>query len=95
MLEGDEDANPRNVFLYYYTGELRAVREGNRDEMIVSVATPAPESEHAAIREELEALLKEKIGVKFGVEVVGPGRLDDWTEIKTSPKPKRFRDERG
>jgi arylsulfatase len=28
LLEGDEDANPRNVFLYYYVGELRAVREG-------------------------------------------------------------------
>ena len=28
LLEGDEDANPRNVFLYYYVGELRAVRQG-------------------------------------------------------------------
>ncbi len=28
LLEGDEDANPRNVFLYYYGGQLRAVREG-------------------------------------------------------------------
>jgi arylsulfatase len=28
LLEGDESANPRNVFLYYYVGELRAVREG-------------------------------------------------------------------
>jgi hypothetical protein len=28
LLEGHEDANPRNVFLYYYMGELRAVREG-------------------------------------------------------------------
>jgi len=28
LLEGEEGANPRNVFLYYYTGELRAVREG-------------------------------------------------------------------
>ena len=28
MLEGDEDAIPRNHFFYYYTGELRGVREG-------------------------------------------------------------------
>ncbi len=28
LLEGDESATPRNVFLYYYVGELRAVREG-------------------------------------------------------------------
>jgi len=26
--------------------------------------------------------------------VVGPGVLDDDTELHTSPKPKRFRDER-
>jgi arylsulfatase len=28
LLEGDEQANPRDVFLYYFDGELRAVREG-------------------------------------------------------------------
>jgi arylsulfatase len=28
LLEGNEDADPRSVFLYYYVGELRAVREG-------------------------------------------------------------------
>ncbi len=28
LLEGNEAANPRNVFLYYYMGDLRAVREG-------------------------------------------------------------------
>jgi len=26
---------------------------------------------------------------------VAPGQLDAWTELHTSPKPKRFRDERG
>ena len=25
----------------------------------------------------------------------GPGQLDELTELATSPKPKRFRDERG
>jgi len=28
MLEGDENANPRNTFYFYYGGELRGVREG-------------------------------------------------------------------
>ncbi|MAG30669.1 MAG: hypothetical protein CL908_07250 [Deltaproteobacteria bacterium] len=73
---------------------VRAVRDDNRDEMIISVVTPAPESAFDTIRSDLEVLLKEKFGVKLGVEVVPPGALDAWTEIKTSPKPKRFRDER-
>jgi len=71
------------------------VRDGNRDEMIVCVTTPAPASEHEALRAELEALLKDRIGVRFAVEVGAPGSLDALTEIATSPKPKRFRDERG
>lgn len=74
---------------------VRAVRRDNRDEMIVAVTSPSPANSHVAIRERLEALLKDKIGVKFTVEVHAPGALDGDTEIKTSPKPKRFRDERG
>ena len=74
---------------------VRAVRDNNRDEMIVMVTTQAKLAEHETIQHELESLLKEKIGVKFAVEVVVPGALDDLTELKTSPKPKRFRDERG
>jgi hypothetical protein len=63
--------------------------------MVVAVTTPAEASEYATIKSEIEALLKEKIGVKFGVEVHPLGGIDDLTEIKTSPKTKRFRDERG
>lgn len=74
---------------------VRAVRQDNRDEMIVAVTTPASASEYPSIQAELESLLKEKIGVKFAVEVRAPGELDELTEIKTSPKTKRFRDERG
>ncbi len=70
---------------------VRAVREGNRDEMIVCVTSPSPND---GLRGELEALLKDKIGVKFTVEVSAPGSLDALTEIGKSPKPKRFRDER-
>lgn len=74
---------------------VRAIRQDNRDEMIVAVTTAADSREYATIQSEIESLLKEKIGVKFGVEVHPLGGLDDLTEIKTSPKTKRFRDERG
>mgnify|MGYP001813660940 FL=1 len=74
---------------------VRAIRQDNRDEMIVCVTSPAPAARHPEIQTALEKLLKDKIGVKFQVEVHPPGALDDWTEIKSSPKPKRFRDERG
>ncbi|MAG30627.1 MAG: hypothetical protein CL908_07020 [Deltaproteobacteria bacterium] len=73
---------------------VRAVRRNNRDEMIVAVTTPADATLYGTIQSELESLLKEKIGVKFDVEVNPPGALDELTEIKTSPKTKRFRDER-
>ena len=73
---------------------VRAVRDDNRDEMIVSVASAEPESEFAAIEAELEATLKEKLGLRIATRVVAPGALDADTEIATSPKPKRFRDER-
>ncbi len=45
-------------------------------------------------REELERVLHQRFGVKIHARVVGPGALDDDTELHTSPKPKRFRDER-
>ena len=88
-------ANSRSLRIIASLPFVRAVRENNRDEMIVMVTTEADSGEHDAIRDQLETLLKDKIGVKFGVEVNRPGALDDLTQIKTSPKPKRFRDERG
>jgi hypothetical protein len=42
----------------------------------------------------LEDRLRERLGLRIEVEVVSPGVLDDWTEVNTAPKPKRFRDER-
>jgi hypothetical protein len=62
--------------------------------MVVSVASEAPAGEFPAIRAELEARLKEELGLRIRAEVVALGALDAWTEIHTSPKPKRFRDER-
>ena len=49
----------------------------------------------ATYRERHDYLVAALRDLGFGVEVVPPGALDAWTEIKTSPKPKRFRDERG
>lgn len=74
---------------------VRATREGDRDEMICHVVTRASTELRAEIRESAEARLKERLGVRIGVVVVSPGDIDDLTEIHTSPKPKRFRDERG
>ena len=74
---------------------VRAVRRNDRDEMIVSVTSVADPAEYPQIAAELAETLKERLGLRFGVDVVAPGELDEWTEIHTSPKSKRFRDERG
>ncbi len=73
---------------------VRAVREGNRDEMIVHVVTRADAVARSAIGAAAEERLKERLGVRISVLVASPGELDDLTELHTSPKPKRFRDER-
>ncbi len=73
---------------------VRATREGNRDEMTVHVVTRAAESARREIAAAAEVRLKERLGVRIAVALVSPGELDDWTELHTSPKPKRFRDER-
>ncbi len=74
---------------------VRACREGDRDEMIVHVVTRERPEKHDEIRRDAQARLKEVLGVRISVVVAAPGELDAWTEIHTSPKPKRFRDERG
>jgi phenylacetate-CoA ligase len=72
-----------------------AGREGNRDEMTVSVVSRLDAADaRDGLRARIEARLKEELGVRIRAEIVAPGALDAWTEIHTSPKPKRFRDER-
>jgi phenylacetate-CoA ligase len=73
---------------------VRAVRAGNRDELIVSVVSERDPGEFAAIAAAVEERLKQRLGVRIGAEVVRPGELDAWTEVGVSPKLKRFRDER-
>lgn len=73
---------------------VRAVREGNRDEMVAMIAIDESPATVADARSELEQMLKQDLGVAIRVEVVEPGALDHLTEIHSSPKPKRFRDDR-
>jgi phenylacetate-CoA ligase len=73
---------------------VRAVRENNRDELIVSVVSDRDPSTFEEIRLEVERRLQQQLGVKIGAVVVRPGEIDHLTEFATSPKPKRFRDER-
>jgi phenylacetate-CoA ligase len=73
---------------------VRAVRETNRDELVVSVTHGGDPSGYAALAIAIETRLKDRLGVGIRAEVVAPGTLDPWTEVGTSPKLKRFRDDR-
>ena len=73
---------------------VRAVRDQDRDELIVSVVSnDAPET-FTTVRDAVERRLHERLGVKVRAEVLRPGALDEWTEVGVAPKLKRFRDER-
>ena len=52
---------------------MRAVRDGNRDELIVAVVSDADPSEYAAIAARL-ATAEGDLGVRIGAEVVAPAR---------------------
>jgi len=73
---------------------VRAVREDNRDELVVSVVSDRTQAEFAAVADAVEQRLKDRLGVRIRAEVVAPGALDAWTEVGVAPKLKRFRDER-
>jgi phenylacetate-CoA ligase len=73
---------------------VRALREGDRDELILHVTSRSEPSGFAAQAAALEALLREKLGVRIGVRVEPPGALDEWTGLNRAPKLRRFRDER-
>ena len=73
---------------------MRAILENNRDELVVSVVSNRDPSHFEAIRREIESRLQQQLGLKIAASVVRPGEIDHLTEFATSPKPKRFRDER-
>ncbi len=73
---------------------VTARRVGDRDEMTIQVVSDRPPSEFAGIGAEVEARLKAQLGVGISAEVVERGAIDHLTELATSPKPKRFSDQR-
>ena len=73
---------------------VRVWREGARDEMEIAVVSRRDPATFPALTDELERVLQGRFGVRIHARVVGPGALDADTELHTSPKPKRFRDER-
>ncbi len=73
---------------------VRAVRHENRDALIVSVTNEGDASQFANLTSAIETKLEDRLGVGITAEVVAPGALDAWTEVGTSPKLKRFRDDR-
>jgi phenylacetate-CoA ligase len=73
---------------------VRAVRDNNRDELVISVVSDRDPSTFHDLRVEIERRLQQQLGLKISAVVVSPGAIDDLTESATV-KPKRFRDERG
>jgi phenylacetate-CoA ligase len=73
---------------------VTATREGNRDELTIAVVSGLEPTRFGELQLAIEARLQQQFGLKIAASVVRPGELDELTELATSPKPKRFRDER-
>ena len=73
---------------------VRATREGNRDEMIVSIVSPADPARFDDLAVRVAEHLREVTGVRIRAEVVAPGQLDHLTGLGTAAKLVRFRDDR-
>jgi phenylacetate-CoA ligase len=73
---------------------VRATRVDNRDQMTITVTTESDPPGWEAIRGGIEAHIQAKLGVRITAEIAPPGGIDDLTEIATSPKPIRFKDDR-
>jgi phenylacetate-CoA ligase len=73
---------------------VRVFRRDNRDELVIALVSPRSPETFASLAGAVERRLQQQFGIKIGVSFVSPGSLDADTEIHTSPKPKRFRDER-
>lgn len=73
---------------------VRAVRDLDRDELIVSVVSDDDPETFTALGDAIERRLHERLGVRIRADVVRPGALDEWTEVGVAPKLRRFRDDR-
>lgn len=65
-----------------------------RDEMTVMVEAKYLSSDYGLIKEELEELLKKKVGVKINVSIVNEDELQSLTGHGIRAKLKRFEDRR-
>lgn len=73
---------------------VRAQRVDGRDQLVVSVESTLDPADWATTAAVIEQQLNEQLGVRIGVEVVGPSALEELTETARTPKAKRFRDDR-
>jgi phenylacetate-CoA ligase len=79
------------------TGEYlcRVVRDPlGRDDMTVTIELAAGVADSAARRADLKALLKQRLGVEVGIELVAAGRLAPLTGLESRQKPIRLIDDR-
>ena len=68
-------------------------RDGSgREDLLVSIECAAPATDSLA--QDYRNLLKQKLGVEVGVELVMPGALCDLTGVEARQKPIRLRDQR-
>ena len=72
----------------------RVEREGTRDSMTVVVEQAENVEPSAEVEARIAGLLRQRLGVEVGVELVGPGETAGLTEIETRQKPIRLIDAR-
>ncbi|MBY6189629.1 phenylacetate--CoA ligase family protein [Microbulbifer agarilyticus] len=80
-----------------FTGEYVCIAErddSGRETLTVMVEVSDPVAGHPAIADQCAALLKLKLGLEVGVEIVSAGETARWTEIDRRQKPLRLLDRR-
>nr|WP_010130657.1 AMP-binding protein [Microbulbifer agarilyticus] len=80
-----------------FTGEYVCIAErddSGRETLTVMVEVSDTVAGHPAIAEQCAALLKLKLGLEVGVEIVSAGETARWTEIDRRQKPLRLLDRR-
>ena len=70
------------------------VGEAGTEEMTVMVEVPDAASDRARVKADLERRMKEVLGVRVAIEVVGKGELDRYTGTSQTSKVKRLMDRR-
>ena len=82
---------------YAATGEYicKAYRDSDgRDEMVILIEVNCGDSERMKVKNEISSLLKSKLGISLGVELVDKGSTAHLTQVDTRQKAIRLIDER-